>query len=188
LYTGTANLINDDSRVLVSYTFINPEPRCEDNPGYCLGAQVYGPVDRFPFYDPTNFMLSANVCVNSQDATFDSQTWVGNRYLSRNLDVPCEQFSLTDNFLQTELVFTLTGKFRSHSAIPPALHGKQFYTRCPPGTQYQSAAGNKFSLQNTVQSTEKNSTVSFLFDIINAQGQAFGLSNLVDICTNTRVL
>ena len=188
LYTGTAVLLNDDSREFVSYTFINPEPRCEDNPGYCLGAQVYGPADRFPFYDPTNFMLAANVCVNSQDATFDSQTWVGNRYLSRNLDVPCEQVTTTDGFLQTQLVFTLTGRFRSHSAIPPALHGKQFFTRCPPGTQYQSAFGNKFSLQNTVQSTSKNATTSYLFDIINAQGQAFGLSNLVDICTNTRGL
>jgi len=178
LYKSTATLITDfQSNV---YSFFNQEPRCEDNPAYCQGSQVFTANDNpvFPFYLDNIWSISANICVNNLDATFDSQTWVGAKFLNKKLQVPCELYRETiDNILQP--VYTLTGKFRPHPDVPPSLHNKIFYTRCPNPTQILNSRG-QFSKQQPLVQTASDGSI--LFDIVYALGTASGLTRIAEIC------
>jgi hypothetical protein len=180
LYKSSAFLLTNF--VTNTYNFYNQEPRCEDNPAFCQGSQVFTANDnpRYPFYEDNLWSLSANICVNTLDATFDSQTWVGAKFLPKKLDVPCEEYLETVNLIQTP-VYTMTGKFRAHPDVPPSLRNKIFYTRCPNPTAITNPATNIDSFQLPLLQTASDGGI--LFDIVNATGTASGLARISDICT-----
>lgn len=185
LYTATSTLQGTDQSVNV-FTFTNPEPRCEDNPSFCAGSQAFSPLPIvYPFYEFTNWLPFANICVNTMDSVFDAQ-WVGSKFLHKFLIQPetllptsCESYYETQN-LQTVFPFTLTAKFRSVSAVPRSLQGKQFFTRCP--TPSKIGTGTVTYAQLVLAQTASNGDI--LFDIIRGTGNANGLSSLASICSN----
>jgi hypothetical protein len=185
LYTATSTLRGNDLSIN-NFTFTNPEPRCEDNPSFCAGSQMISPITTpYPFYEIDNWLPFANICVNTLDAVFDSR-WVRSKFLPKFLVQPdtslptsCESYYETQN-LQQVFPYTLTAKFRSVSAVPPSLQGKQFFTRCP--TPSQIGTGTLTYAQVVLAQTASNGDV--LFDIIRGTGNAAGLSSLASICTN----
>ena len=185
LYTATSTLQGTDESINV-FTFTNPEPRCEDNPSFCVGSQAFSPLPIvYPFYEFDKWLPFANICVNTMDSVFDEQ-WVGSKFLHKfliqsetSLPTSCESYYETQN-LQQVFPFTLTAKFRSVSAVPQSLQGKQFFTRCP--TPSKIGTGTITYAQLVLAQTASNGDI--LFDIIRGTGNAAGLSSLASICSN----
>jgi hypothetical protein len=177
----------------IYFSFTNPEPRCEDGNPYCVGSQLFSPVGvTHPYYEtPRNdeqWPTFANICVNSNDAALNSQTWVSAKYLTRDLvntlsqRVNCEEYQeVAGPQFQLFYPFTLTAKFRAHPRIPPNLHNKQFYTRCQNGNSlFMSDNGNNRFLADRLPQTDSDGVI---FDIIHAGGKNQGLTLLTDICS-----
>ena len=210
LYQGTGNIlqveIKEGKPQTLSFAFTNYEPRCDNQTTpYCAGAQLFTPTESSQtpifhgFYPPatrisyttrssaltTDSKLMqqdySNVCVNSNDASFNSQ-WISANYLSVpllsftggvNVPIQCQDFLDA----QGKQVFTITARFTSNSNIPPNLQNKLFYTRCPDNV-------SQYTVQDTdlfyyfLHINQYDSSGSLLFNLINTQ------STLDALCPN----
>ncbi len=174
----------------IYFSFTNPEPRCEDGNPYCVGSQLFSPPGiSHPYYDFFTrndvWPVFSNICVNSNDAALNSQTWVSAKYLTRDLVNTLSQRVNCEEYQEREAQglhypFTLTAKFRAHPLIPPNLHNKQFYTRCQNNDTNFESGQYKFLADRLPQ---KDSTGAVIFDIIQAGGRNQGLTLLTDICS-----
>ena len=172
-----------------SYTFQNFEPRCETTTAYCSGAQLFVPSDVLaklvyhPFFptlteqstfDPTkiNPQQYSNICVNSLDASFNSD-WIPANYLS----LPLTSYSSTGQIVQAlnceefldsqgKPAYTLKARFTSHPNIPTLLHNKLFYTRCSDPTGFLGNSRDGFFLMEPI--TQGDSTGNY-FDLVRTQ-------------------
>jgi hypothetical protein len=191
LYEGTAVVINSSgNNELQSFSFFNPEPRCETRVGsYCAGSQVYSPMLNannflfhgyyppltriagpangyvYPSINPVDF---SNICVNSLDASFNSD-WVGANFLSTPLTsftsgnilpIPCE--TMVD--AKGDLVYTISARFTSNTILPSQLRNKRFYTRCPNFQAYGNASGETYIFQPINQYDAQGNAIFDLVD------------------------
>jgi hypothetical protein len=198
LYNAEVPFLNTATLISQVFSFTNPEPRCEDGNPYCAGSQLFSPAEvTHPYYEtPRNdgeWPIFANICVNSNDAALNSQTWVSAKYLTRDLvslsivgnsvfsrRVNCEEYQETEGN-QLYYPYTLTAKFRAHPRIPPNLHYKQFYTRCQ--NNDTNFDGGRFRFLNSRYQLLQSDSNGILFDIIQAGGTNQGLTLLSDICS-----
>jgi len=190
------------------FSFTNYEPRCDNQnqtTPYCAGAQLFTPLESAQtpifhgFYPPitrisyttrssggtagSKIMQQdySNICVNSNDASFNSQ-WIGANYLSLplqsftggvNVPIQCQDF--LDQ--QGDEVFTITARFTSNSNIPLSLHNKLFYTRCPDNvSQYTVQDTNTF--YKFLHINQYDSSGNILFNLIDTQ------TSLDNLCPN----
>jgi hypothetical protein len=210
LYEGTGNILqvaqkSGTGRTL-SFLFQNNEPRCDNQTTpYCAGAQLftppessnefvyhgfYPPVTRISYTTRSSVVTTdskimqqdySNICVNSNDASFNSQ-WIGANYLSVpllsftggvNVPIQCQDFLDA----QGKEVFTITARFTSNTNIPPNLHNKLFYTRCPDSV-------SQYTVQDTdlfykfLHINQFDASGKILFNLINTQ------TSLDSLCPN----
>ena len=209
LYQGTGNILQvkqGTTQQTLPFSFTNYEPRCDNQTTpYCAGAQLFAPPEEagtyifHGFYPPvtrisyttrsTGMGLDnkivpqdySNICVNSNDASFNSQ-WIGSNYLSVplvsftggvNVPIQCQDFLDA----QGKEVFTITARFTSNSNIPPNLHNRLFYTRCPDNvSQYSVQDSNIF--YKFLHINQYDSAGNLLFNLVNTQ------TSLDNLCPN----
>jgi hypothetical protein len=185
-YTSTSLISNIATNNFFSFTYQNLEPRCEENQQYCAGSQLFVPdISNIfhPFYPPPGNtqipfpMDYANICVNSLDASFNSQ-WIGANYLSvplisltnagtpqqASLGINCESY-IDTSLLPNRPAYAFKARFTSHSSIPPQLQNKLFYTRCP-NSNVIAVGSDNFKYYSSIQ---YDSNGNALFDLVDEQ-------------------
>jgi len=208
-YEGTAYILEvqkGTSSNQLAFSFTNFEPRCDNQTTpYCAGAQLFTPLGGdqnyvfHGFYPPAtrisyttrstgaglnNKLMQqdySNICVNSNDASFNSQ-WIGANYLSVplvsftgavNVPIQCQDFLDA----QGKEVFTITARFTSNSNIPLDLQNKLFYTRCPDNVSQYSIQDTDY-LYTFLHINQFDSSGNLLFNLVNTQ------KSFADLCPN----
>jgi hypothetical protein len=191
LYEGTAVLLNaSGNNELKTFSFYNPEPRCETLVGsYCAGSQLFAPQltdQSFLFHgyypplqrisgpqngygtDTINPIDFSNICVNSLDASFNSE-WVRANYLStpltsftRGVLVPIACEDMVDGF--GNAVYTITARFTSNTLLPEPLRNKLFYTRCPNPQAYGNSTALTYLFNPVSQFDAQGNAIFDLVD------------------------
>jgi len=139
-----------------TFSFYNPEPRCEFQQAYCAGAQLFTQGGVYHAFYPVQSQVSygprgvdgklvpqdyANICVNSLDSSFNSDFIPSNYLISPltsysvqngNTPIDCQQFRDREG----NQAYKYKARFTSNSNIPFPLQNKLFYTRCPEPTLY----------------------------------------------------